>query len=456
MKPHKAVIALAGAVGLALTAAVPAFAHPLGNFTINQFSELDVNGNRIDVLYVVDYAEIPAFQEQQRVADDPTYIQSEERELAGGLALWVDDHRLPLAIRTATVTFLPGQGGLKTMRLQMALSATLPDQSRQSASYRDRNYAGRLGWNEIIVTGAGGARLLRSSVPATSVTDALRHYPQDMLSSPLAISEASFTFIPGPPAPEARPIGAGVAAGFVTDRFAALIAPRQVSLSLFLLSLIVAIGLGALHALSPGHGKAVMAGYLVGARGTARHALGLGLTITATHTAGVFALGLITLYAASMVTPERLYPWLTLGSGLTVLLLGATLIWARTRAALDSHDQSHHHPHEKVNKAGLIGLGISGGMLPCPSALVVLLAAVSLHRILFGLLLIVAFSSGLALVLTSIGLALSTGVPLIGRLRRLSGRGAFAWSVKLLPIGSALMVTLAGMGLTVQAIPGVR
>jgi ABC-type nickel/cobalt efflux system permease component RcnA len=446
---------------------MPAFAHPLGNFTINRFSELVLNGDRVDVLYIVDYAEIPAFQERQRMSDDRKYLAKHVGELAHGLTLEVGSRRLVLALRDTATSLIPGQGGLKTMRLQIELSATLPGPGQQHASYRDGNYAGRLGWKEIIVTHADGARLLQSSVPGTSVTDALRHYPQNMLTSPLDVTEARFSFIPGPSTATAQsPFAPGPGGSFITDRFAALIAPNQVSLPVLLLSLVMAIGLGALHALSPGHGKAVMAAYLVGARGTARHALGLGLTITATHTAGVFALGMITLYAASIVTPERLYPWLTLVSGLTVLALGAALIWSRTRSALvraqDAH--SHHHDggdghghgHGRIHRAGIIGLGISSGMLPCPSALVVLLAAISLHRIVFGLLLIVAFSSGLALVLTAIGLAFSNGMPLIRRLRRMAGGSAISRSLTLVPIASALMVTLAGLGLTAHAIPGVR
>src|SRR5207245_8520146 len=132
--------------------------------------------------------------------------------------------------------------------------------------------------------------------------------------------------------------------------FAALIAPPRLSLSIIALSLLTALALGALHALSPGHGKAVMAGYLVGARGTARHAVGLGLTITATHTAGVFALGAVTLYAASLVTPERLYPWVTLFSGVLIVAIGGMLVLFRAKSAWHGHehtghsDDGHQHP----------------------------------------------------------------------------------------------------------------
>jgi ABC-type nickel/cobalt efflux system permease component RcnA len=460
MKARRALLALLAAIGLSVVVAVPAFAHPLGNFTINRFSQVQVDGDRIDVLYVIDYAEIPAFQEKQRIADDPAYLDRQVRQIGGGLVLDVGGQRVPLKITDHSVAFLPGQGGLQTMRLQIVLSAVAPAHGRQSATYRDTNYQGRLGWKEVVVQQAGGAALLTSSAPAQSVTNALRVYPQDMLASPLDVTEARFTFVPSVAASaRTQPVLTPIAPGplrFVTDRFAALITPSRLTPSVLAWSLLAALLLGALHALTPGHGKAVMAGYLVGARGTARHALELGVTITATHTAGVFLLGLVTLYAAAIVTPERLYPWVTLLSGLAIVGIGGSLLLARARTAWHGHDHGHEHAHEPIGRRGRIALGISSGIVPCPSALVVLLAAVSLHRVLFGVLLIVAFSVGLAAVLTGIGLVLAGGLPLLVRLRAVGGRHVVARSMRLVPVVSALVVTVAGLGLTVQAIPGVR
>src|SRR6266566_8095303 len=214
------------------------------------------------------------------------------------------------------------------MRLQILLSAAVPHGGRQAAAYHDTNYAGRLGWKEIVVQQAGGARVLESSAATRSVSNALRTYPQDMLTSPLDETEAHFTFVPvAGAATQARGVGLSAPgpAHVITDRFAALITPPHLSPFTLGVSMLAAIALGALHALSPGHGKAVMAGYLVGTRGTARHAVSLGLTITVTHTAGVFLLGLVTLFAASVITPERLYPWVTLLSGLLILGIGGAL-----------------------------------------------------------------------------------------------------------------------------------
>jgi len=462
MKAHRALLALVGALGLSIALAVPAFAHPLGNFTINRFSQVSLNGDRIDVVYVVDYAEIPAFQEQQRIADDAGYMDHLVRDLSRGLLLQAGAQRVPLLVGDRSVVFLPGQGGLQTMRLQILLSAATPAAGRQSARYRDTNYPDRLGWKEIVVQQMGGARLLTSTAPSRSVSDALRRYPQDMLTSPLDVTEARFTFIPSPVAAALpSPLGSKLSVPSpLSDRFAALIAPPHLSPSLVALSLLIALALGALHALSPGHGKAVMAGYLVGARGTARHAVGLGLTITATHTAGVFALGAVTLYAASLVTPERLYPLVTLLSGVLIVAIGGLLVVSRAKSAWHGHEHADHgdedHQHPGLGRGGLLALGISSGIIPCPSALVVLLAAISMHRVAFGVVLIVAFSAGLASTLTGIGLALAGGLPVLLRLRRRGRARMVAGAARLVPVASALVVTVAGLGLTIQAIPGVR
>src|SRR5207249_4643352 len=245
------------------------------------------------------------------------------------------------------------------------------------------------------------------------------------------------------------PAGARAGSMRFSDRLTELVAtdaPR--SPRLVLASLLVAAALGAFHALTPGHGKTVVGAYLVGARGTARHALFLGLVVTATHTLGVYVLGLVTLTASHYIVPERLFPWLSALSGMIVLGIGASLMIARLAAVGEhthhhlDHDHPHPHPdhdhgHSHSVPAGAIGwrsllaLGVSGGLLPCPSALVVMLGAIALGRIAFGLALIVAFSAGLAAVLTGIGLAL---VYVRGIFARLPLDGRFA---RYVPVASA-------------------
>ena len=219
-----------------------------------------------------------------------------------------------------------------------------------------------------------------------------------------------------------------------------------------LLALLLAAFWGAAHALTPGHGKAIVAGYLVGSRGRPRHAVFLGLIVTVTHTVGVFALGLVTLLLSQFIVPERLYPWLTVFSGLLVIAVGASVLRSRLRhrpAPGHAHHHDHHHHHDELGARGLLGVGVAAGLLPCPSALVVLLSAIALHRIALGLALIFAFSVGLAATITSIGLVAVLAQRAFRRLR-LDGP-----LVGALPSLSALLILAVGIGLTVKALPGV-
>jgi nickel/cobalt transporter (NicO) family protein len=216
----------------------------------------------------------------------------------------------------------------------------------------------------------------------------------------------------------------------------------------------VAMFWGAAHALTPGHGKAIVAGYLVGSRGTPRHAVYLGLIVTATHTAGVFALGLVTLLLSRFVVPEQLYPWLTVASGLLVVSVGVAVLGGRVRhARAHAHGREHHHEHDHhdhgYGRGGLLGAGVAAGLLPCPSALVVLLGAIALHRVGLGLALILAFSVGLAATVTGVGL-----VAVLARraFSRLSLNGPL---VRTLPAVSAVVILAVGIGITVNALPEV-
>jgi ABC-type nickel/cobalt efflux system permease component RcnA len=233
--------------------------------------------------------------------------------------------------------------------------------------------------------------------------------------------------------------------------FASLVSRDDLGFWVILASLGAALFWGMAHALSPGHGKAIVTAYLVGQRGTPRHAVLLGLIVTVTHTVGVFALGLVTLLLSRFIVPDELYPWLNLVAGVLVVAIGASVLharWEQRRAHGHGHHHHHHHDHD-LSRRSLIAVGVSGGLLPCPSALVVLLAAISLHRVAFGMLLVVAFSAGLALTITGIGLV---AVLARGAFRRLSFEGRL---VSLLPAASAVVILAAGLAMTVHALPHV-
>src|SRR5258708_22126322 len=208
-----------------------------------------------------------------------------------------------------------------------------------------------------------------------------------MLASPLHVADAQLTFRPGAAGPaSASLLGPLAPAAAARDGLVGLLDSSRTSTLVLLVTVFGAMGLGAAHALTPGHGKSVMAGYLVGTRRSWRDAVLLGLTITATHTVGVFALGLITLTATALITPESLYPVLTLLSGVVILAVGGALAVSRLRSArrpiaehghLHPHSHEHPHTHSHPGRRGLLAMGVAGGLIPCPSALLVLLAAIS-------------------------------------------------------------------------------
>ena len=234
-----------------------------------------------------------------------------------------------------------------------------------------------------------------------------------------------------------------------SDGFAGLFEDAASGEGVLVLLLLAAFGWGALHALSPGHGKAMVAAYLVGTRGTPRHAVALGAIVTVTHTIGVFALGLVTLALSQYVLPEDLYPWLTLVSGLLVVAVGAGVLRSRVRAARAKAHEHHHHHHHDVSWKGVLGMGASAGLIPCPSALVVLLGAIAQHEVGLGLVLIVAFSLGLAATLTTLGLAVVYAGRLTTRLH------VPPRVVTALPAVSAAVIVAVGCVLTAGAVPDV-
>jgi nickel/cobalt transporter (NicO) family protein len=437
--------ALLLALALMALAAPAASAHPLGNFSINHLTTVEVAKDRVDLHYILDQAEIPTVEERGLPRSE--VLDRKRREVAEKLSLRVDGRPVPLAIAPgARLSYRPGAAGLKTARVELALSARLRGARRLAV--RDDTFSGRVGWRAI-VSKPGSGTAVRTDAPTGDPTHGLRSYPQDLLRSPLDRREASFGVKPGDgtltaPKAEGERVSTTHANG---DGFASVFEDAASGKGVLALLLLTAFGWGALHALSPGHGKAMVAAYLVGTRGTARHALVLGGTVTITHTIGVFALGVVTLALSQYVLPEDLYPWLTLVSGVMVVGIGADVLRSRLRRARAHHH--HHHGPEDLTWRGLVGMGAAAGLIPCPSALVVLLAAISQHEVALGLLLITAFSLGLAGTLSALGLAVVRARRLLPRLG-VSSRVAAA-----LPAISALLIVAVGCLLTVRAVPGV-
>jgi nickel/cobalt exporter len=479
---------LAAAVALAVGAlAAPALAsaHPLGNFTTNRYDEVVASGDHLYVLAVLDLAEIPTFQAKPEVAElgRAGYARSVASTIADGLTLSVAGQTRELRELRHTLVFPRGAGGLHTTRLEVVYDGGAAP-AGGTVDLRDDTYPGRIGWREVVVSSNRGATLDASDAPSRSVSDRLLVYPKNMLTSPLDVRSTSAHVRGGTVAGMSPALGrattAPVRASSGTGSFASLVARDHLSVGFVLLALGLALFWGSAHALTPGHGKSIVAAYLVGTRGRARDALALGGIVTVTHTIGVFTLGLVTLALSELIVPEDLYPWMNLVSALLVVGVGLVVLRGRVRAVRRApasahhhshdhdHDHGHHHgdhrhhegmtdeehahahlPEQGTGFRGLLAVGVSGGIIPCPTALVVLLAAISLHRVAFGLVLIVAFSIGLAAVISGIGLV---AVGARQTFKRVSFEGPL---VRALPAVSALLVLGIGVVMTARALPGV-
>ncbi|HJV04274.1 MAG TPA: High-affinity nickel-transporter [Actinomycetota bacterium] len=429
----------------------PASAHPLGNFTVNAYAGVTVGPGSVEIDYVLDLAEIPTFQELTRVdTDSDGGVDEAERraaasamaeELLAGLSLEVDDGPVPLSLVGARIDLLPGQGGLEVLRLEATYRAPAPSTGR--VRFSDANHEGRPGWREITAVGEDGVAVGASTVPSSSISRRLQAYPNDLLASPLDVRTASFRFGPGQQeqgiAEEAGPVsGRPLPTG---SPLADLAAGPRITPALVLLALLGAAGLGAVHALSPGHGKTVTAAYLAGSGSGLRQALRLGLAVSLMHTISVGVVGGLILLAQSTFPAERVYSWLGLAAGIAATSLGGWLLVSRLRSPARAGE--HTHSHGSMSRPALATLAASGGLLPSPTALIVLVASVTLGRALLGVGIILAFSVGLAATLAGIGM-LAVGA------RELLLRRFWSRAAKVLPVASAAAILLAGMVLVTK------
>jgi nickel/cobalt transporter (NicO) family protein len=443
---------------MVLACAVPGQAHPLGNFTVNHLVKINVHSRVVDVRYVLDMAEIPTFQVMRSRNTsgrlDSTQLRDWARDEVGQIesSLYVaaGQKTLLLSPESPTATLRSGAGGLPTIYLTENFRGVLPPGAGR-LTVADRTFPGRIGWKDIVVA------------PATEPTDELRHYPSALVGSPRSLTAVDISVLPGglrvtplavePGADSVRQKVSQVRSNALSDMLArGTRNPWLVALTLF-----AAIGLGALHAAEPGHGKTLLAISLVGARATPKQAVLLAIGLTLAHTAGVLLMGALLLLAARWVVPESIYPWITLLSGVAVTVLGATALTRFVRARRGrAHEHGsaskhgHDHPHAISNDAplsfrGVMLVAMSGNIAPCPAALVVLLAALALHEVGYGLAVIVAFSIGLACVLTGLGIALVRGAAWI------SSRPAFDRLAAYGPLASACVISVIGAVMLGQA-----
>ncbi|MFF3939401.1 nickel transporter [Streptomyces phaeofaciens] len=575
MNPRR-LFATCGAVltagcALALIPSASASAHPLGNFTVNRYDGLVAAPGQLRVDHVEDLAEIPATQAKPDIERLGMGEWARRRcaTAASGSEVTVDGRTVPLTAGAAEAVVRPGQAGLDTLRVECRLTAPLPADDTVSVTFHSAGASSGPGWREITARG-DRTTLAASDVPKASVSDELSTYPKELLSSPADTATASLRVRPGGPA-LAEDDGRDAPAASVLPRGAdrwtraldSLVARQDLTLGFAALALVIAVGLGAMHAVAPGHGKTLMAATAAARGGRARmkDVLPLAASVTVTHTLGVVALGLL-VTAGSAAAPSVI-AWLGVASGALVLCAGVTLVrraWhgrgqghthshgghththgpgghthghgaggdhphghghdhgpdgghdhgsghghdhdhetaparrlvlagarsgphapavvkapAPTHGHEDEdehghehghtheHEHTHGHGHEHTHGGrththataptlrGTILLGFAGGMVPSPSAVVVLVGAAALGHAWFGLLLVVAYGVGLALTLTAAGFAVvrlgSGATRLLDRQPRWTAHPVVTLVRRNLPVWSALLVVALGVGL---------
>jgi nickel/cobalt exporter len=538
------VAAVAAVLAMLLVPAVAA-AHPLGNFTINHYAGLRVEPDRVLLDVVVDQAEIPTFQARLDFDTDGDGEVSDDEADAGRvvacetleptLKLGLDDTALDLSLVEAGLTFPPGVGGLSTMRLVCGFQAVPGSALAAGArvSFADVSFPDRLGWREIVVTGSGViVAAAAGELRATTTSGRLTAYPTNLLAQGLHDASAAVVVTPGGPTlpplsiddatpvpgagdissdagtigatpssdptltePPTAPVANVVPSGSVPGGVGAADLPaifRAADLSpvVLLVSLLTAAALGAGHALTPGHGKTLMAAYLVGTRGTPLHAAGLGVSVTVSHTLGILVLAALIVGAEGVLSPDLVVRAAPVVAALSILGIGGWMLAGevrrRRRSAIaarahqDAHEHGLEHDHAQAHEhdqdastgvhshggvahshippagttitwRGLFALGLAGGLIPSTSALLILLGSIAAGRPAFGFVLVVAFGLGMAVVMGGIGLAM---VLARGRLERFDAGSPLGRASGYVPLAAACLVLALGLYLTVQAIGG--
>jgi nickel/cobalt exporter len=444
-------------IGVLLLTA-PTVAHPLGNFTINHLSKITVFSNRIEVRYILDLAEIPSYAALRAVSPKATmtekqlavWADAQTRIIVPTLSLKANGRTLQLILDHGAARIHQGAGGLSLLYLVMNAHAALPTGSIvEKITYKDASYPDRIGWKDVVLA------------PGLDPTRELTKYPNDLAGSPRRTTEISVFRRAGKlivttnqPAHDKNDVSsAGVARADVLSN---MLSHGVGDTGFMLATLLFAVGLGALHALEPGHGKTLLAVSLVGARATVRQACVLGASVTIAHTAGVVALGCAIILFKGSFVPETIYPWITLISGIAIAVIGARALGRGIATSFEHHhdhravhDSSHTHDHTVPGTApltfgGTIWAAMSGGIAPCPAAIVVLLAAVALHQVAYGLIVILAFSLGLAATLTGLGIAVVRGAAWLRGQAKLDGFMRYG------PLLSASIMSLIGAAMLTQ------
>lgn len=523
-------------------------AHPMGNFSVSHYTRLEVSAKGVEVTYALDLAEVPTYtllrdwklDAKSPQADLEAKAAEQAQEWSRGLEVSATGKPLSLKFVRSEIKLSDGAGGLSVARITSIFE--LPG-IKAPLTFEDHNFPDRAGWKEIVIRSGAGAEIVSASQGDVERSKGLTEYPADPTSAPPQDLRASVDWkVAAPlvskvvakkivPIPQPAPVAAVVATpppsstpavaqapgtvvkgDYLSRYLSSLTGKREIGLGWLLIAMAVAFAFGCAHALTPGHGKTIVAAYLVGSRGTMKHAAFLGAMVTFTHTISVFLLGLGTLWLSRYVVPEKIIPVLGAISGLSIVVIGASLFYKRLRrlraagAHSHHHHDHHHHDHDHahghahthththihthdhhqhdhihdhhhhdhgpththdhgvgththshvpegdITLGSLVALGASGGLVPCPSALVLLLSSIALGHVGVGLILLVAFSLGLAGVLMGIGMMVLYAKNWLPDSSRASQHPAF----KLVPVLSAFVIVCLGLLMTGVSLGWVR
>jgi len=484
------------------------FTHNLGNAYFAHSISIEIEEGRIDIDYTVEIPSSVIIGEFLYLlrAEDGTTLEEKSRRitetklahLRSGLLLLLDGEELDL-MEEESLEEKTGLGNYYFFQYRLKLRAGIAEHRPEGvATLINRNYPGRRSVYYTAISAGSGVELTGSNLlegEERFITDPVSGRPWATSQNHRAIRvewgrEGIFSVFKRPlpgvidnetifelQSSEGALIGKDGESGRghleQESLLGRILTAQRLEVRIVLAALAVAIFLGASHALSPGHGKTIVAAYLVGSNGRVRDAVLLGLTVTITHVASVMALGAAALAASQYFVPEQIYPYLGCFSGLLILAIGAGMLIVRLggekghshpdKGGSSHHTHRHDHAHDhgghgefdrplsrggsgRRSLRGLISLGISGGIVPCPSALVILLTAVAFRRILFGMALVVSFSMGLAVVLIVIGIAM---VKVSGLASRADRSGRFT---SRLPVISACVIMILGFSIAVKSL----
>jgi nickel/cobalt exporter len=463
------------ALGFLLAATTSLGASPMGSFSVSHYTRLEVSAQGVAVTYVLDLADVPSYilLRDWKLKSPQTEM---ERKAVEQAQEWSKGLEFRAGGKVVTQQFVSAHmRDERPAGVRITSTFSLPNVA-SPLQFEDHNFPDRFGWKEIVIFAGSSAQIVTTSHGGADRSNELTAYPADAMTAAPQDLRASVDWrvssspavpprivpIPQPepvppPAGSDRPVPPTLPGPTKSDFLSRLLAMSQIKWQWMLLGLAVAFGLGGAHALEPGHGKTIVAAYLVGSRGamrqTMRHAALLGAVVTFTHTISVFLLGLAMLVLSRSIVPGNIIKTLEVASGMAIVTIGAMLFFERLRQLRGRHAHVHSHlPDEEVTLGGLIALGVSGGLVPCPAALVMMLAAISFGHVGAGLVLMVAFSLGLAAVLMAVGMMVLYARSWLPN-PAAAGRHPV---LRLVPVFSALFIVCLGLLMTGVSLGWVR